>query len=344
MRRADIGRGPRSRLARAPGAYDGAMGDGEAQGSTAEHDNDVEVDVLDAGTAMLTALRAVGERMSQLEPAVLADEPDAVHQLRTYVRRLRSLLAAYGPLFDVSVATGLRRRYRTFGRELGVVRDLEVRVQVAERALAEAAEEGVIADAEEREAVQARLIDAERASHALAHARLAERERSARADARRDALQVFLDDPPRTALAAQPAKQVLGALLELEARHAVRRSERLDDASDTETLHAVRKAGRRLRYAAEAVSKEPLELFDGRAHALASVGDDLHDLLGDHRDEVLFAEHVRRMAAHAAHDGAPAAAFERLAVAADARAASQLKHLPKVVRDLRSATRAWESR
>jgi CHAD domain-containing protein len=242
------------------------------------------------------------------------------------------------------VATALRRRYRTFGRELGVVRDLEVRVQVAERALAEAAEEGVLADAEERDEVQARLIDTERASHALAHARLAERERSPRAAARRDALQAFLDDPPRTALADGPAVQVLGALLELEARHAVRRSERLDDSSSTETLHAVRKAGRRLRYAAEGVSKEPVELFDGRAHALASAGDDLHDLLGDHRDEVLFAEHVRRVATHAAHVGTPAAAFERLAAAADARAAAQLKHLPKVVRDLRSATRAWEAR
>ena len=320
------------------------MGDVEVHGGASEHRTDGELGAVDAGAAILAALRAVGERMSQLEPAVLADEPDAVHQLRTYVRRLRSLLAAYGPLFDAAVATALRRRYRTFGRELGVVRDLEVRVQVAERALAEAAEEGVLADAEERDEVQARLIDTERASHALAHARLAERERSARAAARRDALQAFLDDPPRTALAEGPAVQVLGALLELEARHAVRRSERLDDSSNTETLHAVRKAGRRLRYAAEGVSKEPVELFDGRAHALASVGDDLHDLLGDHRDEVLFAEHVRRVAAHAAHDGEPAAAFELLAAAADARAAAHLKHLPKVVRDLRSATRAWESR
>jgi len=213
------------------------MRDGEAQGGSsggaADGDQSVAPAPPDAGAAILTALRAVAERMSQLETAALADEPDAVHQLRTHVRRLRSLLAAYGPLFDASVVTGLRRRYRTFGRELGVVRDLEVRVQVAEGALEEAAEEGVISDAEERDAVQARLIDAERASHSVAHARLAERERSTRADARRNALQAFLDDPPRTALAEGPAVKVLGSLLELEARRAVRRTERLDHSTDT---------------------------------------------------------------------------------------------------------------
>ena len=70
-------------------------------------------------------------------------------------------------------------------------------------------------------------------------------------------------------------------------------------------LHAVRKAGRRLRYAAEAVTEEPVVLFGKRARALARGGEDLHDVLGDHRDEMLFAEHVRRVAAHAAHAGAP---------------------------------------
>ena len=303
-----------------------------------------DVAASDAGVAIVLALRAIDERMSQLEPAVLADEPDAVHQLRTNVRRLRSLLAAYGPLFDPAVATALRRRYRTFGRELGVVRDLEVRAQVAERALADAVEEGDLADGDERAAVQARLIDAEREAHAIAHARLAERERSPRAAARREALASFLDDPARTALAAEPSATTLAALLELEARRAVRRSERLDRSSDTETLHVVRKAGRRLRYAAEAVSTEPVELFGEKAEALASAGDDIHDLLGDHRDEVLFAEHVRRTAAHAAHEGEPTAALERLAVAADARAAARLDHLAKVIRELRSASRAWESR
>ena len=64
----------------------------------------------DAGTAALAALRAIGARIAELEPAAMADEPDAVHQLRTHVRRLRSLLAAFVPLFDPSAAV-----YRDLG-------------------------------------------------------------------------------------------------------------------------------------------------------------------------------------------------------------------------------------
>ena len=247
------------------------MGDGEAHGGASERGTEQESVAVDAGAAILTALRAMGERMSQLEPAVLADEPDAVHQLRTNVRRLRSLLAAYGPLFDAAVATALRRRYRTFGRELGVVRDLEVRVQVAERALAEAAEEGVLADAEERDEVQARLIDTERdvarpracasrGTGALAACRSAPGRaagvprRSAAHGARRRARGAGARGAARAGGATRGASQ-----------RAARRSSRHRDAA------RVRKAGRRLRYAAEAVSTEPVELFDGRA-ARAGVG------------------------------------------------------------------------
>jgi CHAD domain-containing protein len=291
---------------------------------------------FDAGTAVVTALRAIGDRMWELEPAALSDEPDAVHQLRTNVRRVRSLLGAYGPIFDAAPALALRRRFGSLGDELGVVRDIEVRVQVAERALDEAAEDGLIEGAEQLEAVTTRLIDAERRAHALTHARFAERQRLPRAIARREEFTSFLDDPPFSPLGSAPARKVLRKLIAKETRRTLRRADRLQGGDDTDALHEVRKAGRRLRYAAEAVTTEPVELFGKRVRALAEVGDDLHDVLGDHRDEVLFAEHVRRAAAHAAHKGDAALVFERLATAADARAAAHLRQLPDVVEKLRS--------
>ena len=85
-------------------------------------------------------------------------------------------------------------------------------------------------------------------------------------------------------------------------------------------------------------------LFGDRAAALAEAGEAVHDVLGDHRDEVLFAEHVRRAGAHAAHDGEPMDAYERLADAADRRADDRLDHLTKVVHDLQVAAKAWSSR
>ena len=89
---------------------------------------------------------------------------------------------------------------------------------------------------------------------------------------------------------------------------------------------------------------EPLALFGDRASRLAEAGEQLHDVLGDHRDEVLFAEHVRRAGAHAAHAGAPSAAFEALAAAADERARDHLKHLDDAIDELRSAAAAWKKR
>jgi CHAD domain-containing protein len=294
---------------------------------------------LDAGTAVVTALRAIVERMRELEVDAVADEPDAVHQLRTHVRRVRSVLAAYEPVFDAAPAIVLRRRYGELGDELGVVRDIEVRVLVAERALDEASEQGPLSDAAQAGSARARLIDAERENYRLAPARFVERQHLPRALARRDELETFLADPPLTPLAADPARKVIAALVDDEAHRALRRAERAHGADDTEALHDLRKAGRRLRYAAEAVSTEPVELFDGRIRSLAEVGDDLHDVLGDHRDEVLFAQHVRRAGAHVAHEGGAALVFEQLAAAADERAAAHLRELPAVVRTLKSLVR-----
>ncbi|MGI9825327.1 CHAD domain-containing protein [Agromyces sp. Marseille-Q5079] len=287
---------------------------------------------IDAGTAVIAALGAAGARMRGLEASARADEPDAVHQLRTHVRRVRSLLAAYAPVFDAAPALALRRRFGEFGTELGVVRDIEVRMQVAERALEEASDRGLIDDEAHLRLVRSRLVDAERLEYRLAHAWWLERQALPRAAARRDA---FDAAPPLAPAAADPASDVLAACIEREARRTVRRARRVEGA-DTESLHAVRKAGRRLRYAAEAVSTEPVALFDGRVRAFAEIGDDLHDVLGDHRDEVLFADHVRRAGAHVAHEGGASLVFDRLAEAAEERAAGHLRRLPAVIAELRA--------
>ncbi|WP_353829076.1 CHAD domain-containing protein [Agromyces sp. SYSU T0242] len=302
----------------------------------------------DAGGAALAAIRAVAERMSEFEPAAEADEPDAVHQLRTHVRRLRSLLAAYAPLFDPSATRMLRRRLRELGRELGAVRDLEVRIQVAEHALEAAGErdpaEDVAGSREQFAALRERLVDAQVEAHRLAHARFVERQRMPRAEARRAALAEFLRAPRFAPDAAGPPREVLGALVEREARRAVKRAKRLRSDPEIAALHAVRKAGRRLRYTAESVAAPPIAMFGTDAMRLAKAGERLHDVLGDHRDEVLFAEHVRRAGAHAAHAGEPAAAFEALAGAADRRAARHLRELDDAVVELRHAAAAWRRR
>lgn len=298
----------------------------------------------DAGSTVVRAVGAARDRLHEYLSLAMADEPDALHQMRTSVRRLRSLLAAYRPVLDAAVVTELRRRLRELGRELGTVRDLEVRVQVAEDALEAGDEAGRFVSNEDRARVRGILVDAETVAHDRAHARFVERQRLPRATARLEELDRVLADPPFTKRAARPAKRELARLLDREARRAARRARRLPDDPGPDDLHEVRKAARRLRYAAEAVTEPPVDLFGAAAAALAEAGDAIHDLLGDHRDELLFADHLRRSAAHAAHAGQPSETLLRLAEDADARAAVHLAKLPDAIDDLTAAAAHWHAK
>ncbi|WP_353809687.1 CHAD domain-containing protein [Agromyces sp. SYSU T00194] len=278
-----------------------------------------------AGDAVLAAIAHLAARIRELEPAARSDAPDAVHQLRTHVRRLRSVLAAYRPLFDGARVDDLRRTYARYGEELGRVRDLEVRARYAEEAL-----KG-LPDAPA--AMRVRLVDDVRAEYSEAHARLAELMTGPGADARARMLDAFCADPRFTARADLAAVPMVGALLADEAHRAMLRAMRAD--SSPERLHRARKAARRLRYAAEAVSEPPTEVLGERARQLAAAGEAIHDLLGDHRDALIFAEHARRVG------GAHARTHADLAAGAEAVAAGHLRRYPAAVRRLRGATGAF---
>ncbi|MGH3703793.1 MAG: CHAD domain-containing protein [Agromyces sp.] len=296
----------------------------------------------DAGAVVLARLRATGDRLDELQPAAMADEPDAVHKLRTTVRRLRSVLAAYGPLFDVSKADEVSRRYRELGRRLGTVRDLEVRLLVAEEALHLAAASTAF-DPAALERVSAGIVEETAASHHLAHRAFAEHQQGPEAARRRAALDELLAAVPATRFAGAAARPVLGAFLAHEARRAVARASEVDAASAPAQLHGVRRACRRLRYAAEALADGPGETFGAPALRLAAAGQGVQDLLGAHRDQMLFAEYLRGSAIAAVGSRGEPRALEQLADAAERRAAEQIADLGAAVRELRRAERDWLS-
>ncbi|MFB9310179.1 CHAD domain-containing protein [Agromyces hippuratus] len=294
----------------------------------------------DAGAVVLAALRAIAARLDEIEPAAVADEPDAVHRLRTNVRRLRSVIAVYGSLFDASEVDAVRRRYRELGRRLGAVRDLEVRLLVAEGALRDAAA-SADSDPVVLAPVMARLIAAATASHQLAHQDFVEHEARPGASRRRADLDELLTDAPATRLAGAAAGPVLGALLAREARRAVIRASGVDATSTLAQLHSVRRAGRRLRYAAEALSDSPDTTFDAPMGSLAAAGQGVQDVIGDHRDELLFASYLRDSAAVAGRSEPDRAVLEQLADAAQQRAAARIAGLEAAVRELRRAEQDW---
>lgn len=276
-----------------------------------------------------TVIRTAADGLFATESAALDDLPDGVHQHRTHVRRLRSVLAGFRRYLDESAVHALRAQLGGWGAELGVVRDAEVRAQVAAAALAELG----IHDA----GVRIRLVDAEWTEYRLAHARLRELRDTPRGSARAAAIASFADDPPMTRDAEADASDLSGA-----ARHEARRVLRAAKHSDgsIESLHELRKAGRRLRYVCEALHAASPSLFGPAFADLAAAGEEVHDALGDHRDEHIFLHTLAIARAHAGRDGERIEPYDVLARRAAERAGRRLDDLGGALRRVREAAKA----
>ena len=258
----------------------------------------------DAASVVTAAIADLVNALEHADPAARADEPDAVHRMRTIVRRLRSVFAAYGRVFDRSVTDDLRERLGTLGSALGDARDLEVRALRAESLLDELGSSETDA--------RTRLIDGSRDHYAKAHKRLKKVLSSAEYFRLLDDLDAFVAHAPLTDDAAKRATKVVKKVLAREIRRVQKRADAVEAAGgDLESqLHAVRKAGRRLRYAAEAAEAANV----GRAPAAAAAaGERVQDTLGEHRDCVLFGQHLSTTAGRAEAAGEKTAVYAALA-------------------------------
>ncbi|WP_158296506.1 CHAD domain-containing protein, partial [Nocardioides albidus] len=233
------------------------------------------------------------------EPA-LADEPDAVHQLRTSVRRLRNVLAGFERYLDKRPTRRLRGHLASYGALLGAGRDLEVRAQDCRRVLAELGRPDL------EDALVAPLL----AAHAGAHAVLVDWHASPDAAALESVLDRWCEQVPTTDRSDRAAGRVTAAVLRREVGRV------LDRAVAGETSHEVRKAARRLRHVAEVVGDRDL----------ARAGKEIQGRLGEHRDAVLLAGHLGAA-------GAPAVAVAHV----EAAASRALDGLPEAIDALRAA-------
>lgn len=204
----------------------------------------------DAGAVVLGYVAEQVAAIVSGDPAVREDTPDAVHQMRVAVRRLRSALTTFRPLFDREVTEPIRAELQWLGTVLGPARDLEV---LRDRLGGLLAEDGV-ADRRLRGQVDRTL---------LARRRAARRRLLAELDGVRyfrllDALDALMAQPPLRERAGRTAGGVLPPLV-------ARSWKRLHRAADTALaddlpasqrathLHDARKKAKRARYAAEAV-------------------------------------------------------------------------------------------
>ncbi|GAA1443365.1 CHAD domain-containing protein [Leifsonia poae] len=261
------------------------------------------------------ALVSLSAELAEQLVAVETGGDDAVHQARTRVRRIRSVLSVYRRAFVEEDAQVMRARLRRLGSALGETRDLEVRAKDLEDLLAAETAPDVV-DAvlgfaqDARRAYDASLAGLIRRLNGRAHRRLL-------AD-----LQAFAARPPLRKRGRKHPNRVARNGMEKAARRVAR-----GDLDSLEKLHELRKSARRLRYAADAVS----DTLGRDAVRISSAAETLQDALGDHRDLVLLASHLRARAAETELSASAAAGIARLASDSDARAETMLEPVPSLV-------------
>lgn len=245
---------------------------------------------ITAGYAVQAAIAASVKRLFDHEQRVLKarHDPEALHQSRVAIRRLRSYLRSFRPLLDWEWSVGLRQELRWLGTELGVVRDLDVLIQ---RLGHDAARAGAGSVPGSGLNALMGLLQAEQSSQrqlvvGAMRSKRYERLRKRLASAAR---------LPRFALASRLSavdgllpivrkcwKRLRRAHAKLSARPAAR------------TLHRIRILAKHCRYAAEAIGMAVGEDAARFAQAAAR----LQDALGEFNDAEIACVRMRRLRRH----------------------------------------------
>lgn len=252
------------------------------------------------GSAASVVHARLGEQVAELkvrDPQVRRDLPDAVHKMRVAMRRLRSALATFRPLLDTSVTEPLREELKWVSGVLGDARDAEVMHARLRSMIAAQPPELVLG------AVNRRVDDELGRAYRDAHAASVEVMDSQRYLTLLDDLDALVAEPPWTGPAEQPARDVLPARVQNDWKRLRRRVSMADNASSQterdQRLHDVRKAAKRVRYAAETL----IPIYGDSAEQLANATKQVQSVLGEHQDSVLTLPVLRQLGVQAHLDG-----------------------------------------
>jgi CHAD domain-containing protein len=241
-------------------------------------------------TAQVTDLRAweVGVRLAQ---------PEATHGFRVAARRLRSMLAAFGPLMDQETADELGEQLKRAAGAIGGARDAEIVQARVEVLLREEADDVDVAATRER--LTLRLENSYEASRQASIEHLD----SPGYDAFVRRLEAFVDLSPWTDAAQGRAKKVLRPLLRAEWSRFRKRTRRAlaEEAGPEQDvrMHDARKSAKRARY----VSESLVPLFGRKAGRMGKAAERVQEVLGDHQDCVLTQRVLGEVGEQAFRDG-----------------------------------------
>lgn len=260
----------------------------------------------------------VADNLRQIEehdPLVREDTPDAVHKMRVACRRIRSVLATYRPILARNFTDPMRDELKWFAGALGEARDSEVVIERLDALVSEQPVELRLGPVSRR--VHLELGDRGRAGREAALDALG----STRYYRLLDQLDRFVETPPLNPRADRRARRELPDLLAAELRRFRTRARAVEDTTDPEArelaLHEVRKAAKRLRYAAESAAV----VLGAGSTALARLAASAQEILGSHHDSVVARDTLRTLGVQAHLNGENGFTFGRLHAIEEAHAA-----------------------
>lgn len=243
--------------------------------------------------ARVIALRLLEEADGAAGRLAEGSDPEALHDFRVALRRLRSLVRAYAEALDESVTPRLRRRLRDVARATGRSRDAEVHLAWLARerdAMPPEHRAGVNWLARRVERAQRRaapgLGDATR-DYARLRGKLAGRLAEYRTTVRLDGARVERAYGEEAAELLVEHADALGA--QLRGVHST---------ADAEAAHEARIVGKRLRYLLEPLADEV-----AGARTLLKPLRALQDALGDLHDTHVFLQEIAGAAEAAGEEG-----------------------------------------
>jgi CHAD domain-containing protein len=276
-----------------------------------------------AADVVLDYVEEQAGKLKALDPSVRRDETDAVHQMRVTTRRLRSTFQSFGKVLRTADTKHLASELRWLGHVLGDARDHEVLSEHIEAELQQAPVELVMGP------VQARVREHFAPLSAQSRAAVLEALDSERYFALLDELDQIVADPPLGPDADRPARKALPRAVARAYRRTDKRMGRAWRANPGEptnvALHAARRAAKRARYAAEAVTP----VYRKKAKRFGKQMKKVQSSLGTHQDAVIARNTLREIGVRAYLEGENAFTFGLLH-----------EHNSTAVRD--SERRAWQ--
>jgi len=248
------------------------------------------------------ALACLDQMQQNHAGAVATQDPEFIHQMRVATRRLSAALQLFAPILPAGIAQPLKTAFRPLMQQLGHVRDLDVlHTEIVAPVLAALPDEPRLVALSSQ--ITLRRHHARKAAHALlrtpgyGHMLLTALQILHGLNPTTGNAAPFPGDVPATQPGAQPSPSLATFAAQRLRRlnKQVMRKARAARIDNPESLHALRIAGKRLRYALEFFSPlaSPREQRDalrqltrlqntlGQLNDLAQAGDLLMDCAGD---------------------------------------------------------------